>query len=185
MQERMASMTPEEREQFMQRLRDRGIDSQNPGGPPGPGGGQGPAAAGGQGPGPRAPLRAPAAGQPGGSRSIAGSNAQTIDSLFGPLPVTETAGRVWLFVGGELKPVRVRLGITDGTYTELISGDLQEGAELVSSVTLAAQAASSAAGRSPLMGPSRPPGGGPPPGGFGGGGAGGGAPSGGSRGTGR
>jgi HlyD family secretion protein len=42
------------------------------------------------------------------------------------------AGRVWVpSVDGQPKAVPVRLGLTDGTSTELISGDLQEGAEVI------------------------------------------------------
>ncbi len=90
------------------------------------------------------------------------STVQTIDSLFGPLPVTETTGRVWRYDAGQLKPVRVRLGISDGAYTELIAGDLEPGAELVSAVILPTQGTSSStAGRSPLIAPGRGPGGGP------------------------
>jgi len=57
---------------------------------------------------------------------------------------------VWLDANGQLKSVRVRLGITDGTYTELLSGELQPGQELVTAVVTPAQAAA-AATRSPLM----------------------------------
>jgi hypothetical protein len=46
--------------------------------------------------------------------------ARTIDALFGPLPVSESTGRVWLYEGGQIRPVDVRLGITDGTTTELL-----------------------------------------------------------------
>jgi hypothetical protein len=53
----------------------------------------------------------------------------------------------------------VRLGITDGTYTELLSGELQAGQELVTAVVTPAQAAA-AATRSPLM-PGGPGGGRP------------------------
>jgi hypothetical protein len=77
---------------------------------------------------------------------------------------------VWLDANGQLKSVRVRLGITDGTYTELLSGELQAGQELVTAVITPAQAAA-AATRSPLM-----------PGGPGGGRPGQGFPSGGQRG---
>ncbi len=45
---------------------------------------------------------------------------------------TVTRGRVWtLDKNGEPKAVNVRLGLTDGTYTELVRGDLREGAQLV------------------------------------------------------
>jgi multidrug efflux pump subunit AcrA (membrane-fusion protein) len=89
---------------------------------------------------------------------------QTIDSLFGPLPQTESRGRVWLYANNQLKPVRLRLGISDGIYTELLGGELQPGMEVVSSIVLPAQAASGQTGRSPLMGPTRGPGSGRPPG---------------------
>jgi hypothetical protein len=184
MQERMQSMSPEEREQFVQRMRERGVDPQGlqagagPGGPgaaasPGGGGQGGQGARAGRGGGGSAPASAQGPGGPGGPAAggrPSAASAQTIDSLFGPLPPTETSGRVWLYINNQLKPVRLRLGISDGTYTELISGDLESGNEVVTNVTLPAQAASSAAGRSPLMGPSRGPGG-PPPGVAGGGGS--------------
>jgi HlyD family secretion protein len=62
-------------------------------------------------------------------------NAATIDSLFSPMPTVESPGRVWVFMDHQLKPVNVRLGITDGTYTELVSGELQENMEVVTGVT--------------------------------------------------
>ena len=113
--------------------------------------------------------RARAAGAaPARRRARRLATAQTIDSLFGPLPSTESSGRAWLYINNQLKPVRLRLGISDGTYTELVSGELEAGAEVVTAVTLPAQAAAGTPGRSPLMGPSRgpggPPGGGPPTG---------------------
>jgi len=46
--------------------------------------------------------------------------ATTIDALFAPLEVTETTGRVWALDEGVLRPVVVRLGVTDGTATELL-----------------------------------------------------------------
>jgi HlyD family secretion protein len=45
---------------------------------------------------------------------------------------TVTRGRVWMLDGaGEPKAVNVRLGLTDGTYTELLAGNLKENTELV------------------------------------------------------
>jgi HlyD family secretion protein len=164
-QERMASMSPEERAQFEARMRERGMDPNNPGGGRG---GLGPAGSGAQGQ--RGQGPAASAARPAGQASANRVGAQTIDQLFGPLPVTESSGRVWLDANGQLKSVRVRLGITDGTYTELLSGELQAGQELVTAVITPAQAAA-AATRSPLM-----------PGGPGGGRPGQGFPSGGQRG---
>ena len=63
-------------------------------------------------------------------------NATTIDALFAPLPPVESRGRVWLFAERQLKPVDVRLGITDGTYTELLdNGLLDTNAQVVTGVT--------------------------------------------------
>jgi hypothetical protein len=87
--------------------------------------------------------------------------------LFGPLPVVETCGRVWLYVDKTLKPVQLRLGITDGQATELIEGDLEPGTEVVTNVTTGSTATRPAAqGGFPFLGqPGR--------GGFGAGGGGG------------
>ena len=49
----------------------------------------------------------------------------TIDSLFGPLATTESTGRVWLYVGGQLKPVRLRLGLADASNTEYLRGQIE------------------------------------------------------------
>jgi HlyD family secretion protein len=137
MQERMASMTPEERTAFQERMRS------GRGGDPSQGGGR---------QGRSDSAAAGSAPRTAGERLAAVSPAanQTIDSLFGPLPPTETSGRVWMWVGSELKAVRLRLGVTDGTYTELLSGELQAGQELVTQIVTPAQA-QAAATRSPLM----------------------------------
>ena len=48
-----------------------------------------------------------------------------------------SAGRVWVPGGeGQPKAVPVRLGLTDGTSTELVSGDLQEGGEVIIGVAV-------------------------------------------------
>ena len=62
----------------------------------------------------------------------------------------------------QLKPVNLRLGITDGTNTELLSGELQQNMEVVTSVTgLGATRTQPAAGAgNPLMPGGRGPGGG-------------------------
>jgi HlyD family secretion protein len=174
--DRMANMTPEERQQFTDRMRARGAappaDGQpgsrqavNAGAQRGGGGGNG----GGQ----RRPGQIPA--QPAAAPAKnANAAATTIDALFGPLPVTETSGQVWLFENGKLARVPLRLGITDGQQTALIQGDLNEDEEVVSNITTAAQRAASAAAGStlPIFGQQGR-------GGFPGGGGGGGGPRGG------
>ena len=77
-----------------------------------------------------ASAKAPAKGKGAPAQS-----AETIDALFAPLPSVESRGRAWLFMDHQLKPVNLRLGITDGTNTELLGDELQPPAEVVTGVT--------------------------------------------------
>jgi HlyD family secretion protein len=175
---RLQNMTPEERAQRLQRMRERGFD-------PTAGGGRGAAPTGGTSGGTKAgpprgrgaaPAKSPSAAATASTRA---GGATTIDALFGPLPRVESTGRAWLYVEKQLKPVRLRLGISDGQNTELIAGDLQQGTELVTNVTLATATTRPAATAFPFGQPGRGGPGGFPGGGFGGGGnRGGGAPAG-------
>jgi HlyD family secretion protein len=54
------------------------------------------------------------------------------------------SGRVYVLADGEPKPREVRLGLTDGTTTELVAGELTEGAEVI--IGTAASSASQPAG---------------------------------------
>ena len=145
MMERFTSMSSDERKRFITRMKDRGVDTS-------------------------AfekvlTATAPAAKPKGGTTP----SAQTIDALFAPLPVIETRGRAWLFVNHQMKPANLRLGITDGTNTEILGGELQLNTEVVTSVTGLAGARTTTAATgtgNPLM-PQR---GGPPGGGGRGGG---------------
>ncbi len=134
--ERMQNLSAGDREQMMQRLRGRGADSGAAAAGGGRGGGRtrGNAGAG------RAATPAPTAG------------ATTIDALFGPLPVVESTGRVFVHANNQLQQLRVRLGITDGQLTELLEGDLQEGSEVVTNVTTGEQTRP-AASAFPFAGP--------------------------------
>ncbi len=168
MEERMASMTPEDRAAFQERMAARqgggggfGGATDGGGGRGGAGGGQ-PGATAGQGGGRRA---GPAQGRVASVPTMT-SGATTIDSLFGPLPTVETRGRVWLFMGKQLKPVSLRLGISDGTNTEVLDGgDVQVGTEVVTNVVLPTSttqpAGATGGAQSPLMGPQRGGPGGP------------------------
>jgi HlyD family secretion protein len=128
--ERMAGMTPEQRERFTERMRARGLA------PPANGETATAASTGtGRGQGPRQQGQAQAAGP--AASPVTASGATTFDALFGPLTQTESFGQVWLNAGGKLQRVRLRLGITDGQQTELIQaldGELQEGTEVVTNV---------------------------------------------------
>jgi HlyD family secretion protein len=137
--ERMASMTPEERAQFMERMKARGFT------PPADGPVAAASSSGGRGQGPRQQGQAQAArpaARPAASASpAAAQGATTFDALFGPLTQPETFGQVWLNVDNKLQRVRLRLGITDGQQTELIQaldGELKEGAEVVTNVIIGA-----------------------------------------------
>jgi len=87
-------------------------------------------------------------------------SGETIDALFAPLPTVETSGRAWLYVDKQLKPVNLRLGISDGTQTELLSGELQPGMEVVTGVIVGNTRPQPTAGQgNPLMPGGRGPGG--------------------------
>ena len=158
MMERMQSMSPEERERFIAERRAQG------GGRGGFGGGAGT-------PRRRAEASAPAV-------ATVDRGATTIDALFAPLASVETSGQVWTMVNGQLQAVDVRLGVTDGTATELlgVSGEgqasivaggpveLAPDAQLVTNITTpdAGAGAAAGAGGSPLIpqfGRGRPGGG--------------------------
>jgi len=78
------------------------------------------------------------------SRSERDSKATTIDALFGPLIEVQTEGRVWTYENNQLKPVPVRLGISDGQTTELINGDIQPDTAVVTNITTGAEATKTA-----------------------------------------
>jgi HlyD family secretion protein len=143
MQQRLQALPPEERARVLERLQARGGNRAASGAPAGRG--------------------QRGNGQPEAPRG--GEPPTTIDALFGPLPPVESRGQVWLYVNNQLKPVRVRLGISDGQATELIEGDLQPGMEVVTNVstgeTQARPAPTGIGGFPPFMGqPVRVPGGG-------------------------
>jgi HlyD family secretion protein len=137
MMERFTSMSSDEQTQFVGRMKERGQD----------------ASAFEKVMTATAPVPKPASGAP--------QAAQTIDALFAPLPFVETRGRAWLFMGGQLKPVNLRLGISDGLNTEVLGDELQPNMEVVTSVTglTSAQATPGATGAGNPMMPQR---GGPP-----------------------
>jgi HlyD family secretion protein len=106
------------------------------------------------------------ANTPPASAPGAAGGASTIDALFAPLPHTQSVGRAFMYVDKQLKPLRLRLGISDGQTTELIEGDLKEGDSVVTNVVLPGQSTTRpAANAFPGFGPQR--GFGPGPGGGG------------------
>jgi HlyD family secretion protein len=108
----------------------------------------------------------------GATSPSAGAREAAAPDLFSPLETGETGGQIWQYENGALRAVRVRLGITDETWTELVDPELAEGALVVTGVTLSGATESGGrpqtpATNNPLMGPQRPggPGGGRPQGG--------------------
>jgi len=155
MLERFKGMSTDEQKQFIERIKSRGQDASEY---------------------EKLMAKPAAAKQPSPASAMrtkygAPQSAETIDALFAPLPIVESRGRVWLFMNKELKPVNVRTGITDGTYTELLSGELQQNMEVVTGVILGSTrpTATGPGTGNPLM-PNQRGG----PGGFGGGPGGGG-----------
>ena len=143
--DRFKAMSPEQQEQFLARMKDRGVDTTPF----------------------EAAMAKPAAAA--GQSAAAKPVAETIDALFAPLPPVQSAGRVWVYQNKQLKAVNVRLGITDGTFTELLGGSLPPDAEVVTGVTgvgsVRPQLGGQGANNNPLLGNQRGRG----PGGFGGG----------------
>jgi hypothetical protein len=146
MLERFKGMSPDEQKQFIERIKGRGGDTSV-----------------------FEKAMAPAAKPKSGSKA---ETASTIDALFAPLQTVERPGRAWLYVDKQLKSVNMRTGITDGTNTEIVSGDLQQNSDVVTGVVLpSAQRGAAGASGNPLL-PQQGNRGGNFGGGFGGGGRG-------------
>jgi HlyD family secretion protein len=111
--ERFKSLSPDDQKQQIARMKERGLDVS-----------AFEAAT-------KSPAKAPAK-----AAKAPAAAAETIDTLFAPLPTIETRGNAWLYLSEkkELKRVNLRLGITDGTQTELLDGELQPGQEVVTGV---------------------------------------------------
>jgi HlyD family secretion protein len=70
---------------------------------------------------------------------------------------------VWTYDGNELTAVAVTAGVTDGTYTELVEGSIQEGTRIATRATLTGTTSASTtstqqrSSSNPLLGPTGPP----------------------------
>jgi hypothetical protein len=186
-------MTPEQRQAMMERFRAQG------GGRGGQGGGRGGNQGGrggnqGQG-GNRTGGRGAGQGQRGAQQTTAPKmpEADKIDELWAPVQRTQSRSQVytWNEAAKELKMIPVVLGVTDGTFSELVSGDLKVGDQIVTGVVLPLSQqktmspsgnpfAPNQPGRMPGMTPGGPGGGNPGGGGGRGGGGGGGGRGGGN-----
>lgn len=82
--------------------------------------------------------------------------AETIDQLFAPLPKADSRATVWLWDEADKQFVSrsIRVGVSDGSVSALLAGDVQVGDELVTGVILPlAPGANPAA--NPLLGNQR------------------------------
>jgi hypothetical protein len=65
-------------------------------------------------------------------------------------------GRVWIFSPeGKPIPISIILGITDGTFSEVKSGDLREGMEVIIEEITSKKPSTQSGARSPFVGPPR------------------------------
>ena len=119
------AMSPDEQQQFIARLKSRGQDTSAF----------------------EAATTKPAAAKSANAKNAApvsplfqpkygsSQSGETIDALFAPLVPVVTPARLWIYVDKQIKPVNVQLGITDGAFTELVSNELTQNTELVTTVT--------------------------------------------------
>jgi HlyD family secretion protein len=85
-----------------------------------------------------------------GEAPTSGAREHSMVHANGVVSSAQVNGEVWTLVDGHLARVPVRVGITDGTRTAISSRALAEGAEVVTSITGVAEAAS-ATSTSPLL----------------------------------
>jgi hypothetical protein len=161
MEERMKSMTPEQRKAFEDRMKNGG----------GRGQGQG-AGFGGQN-GRQGGRQQQQDATPAQSKAAGADNTETIDALFAPLQFRNTPQRAWLFVNKKLKSVSLMTGISDGRFMEIVGepDGLPVGTAVVTAVNLPQKSSTVPAGAASPLNPQQQRGGGP---GGGGGGRGGG-----------
>jgi hypothetical protein len=97
---------------------------------------------------------------------LAALDASTPAEAVRPSQATDATRRLWIETDRGIAPVAVRLGLSDGAFTEIADGPVREGTPLVTNVVLEERtttATSTQRSSNPLM--AAPPG---PPGGFGG-----------------
>jgi HlyD family secretion protein len=132
----------------LQRTRGTGARGARPGNPAGQAGGA-----------TAAPSATATTGTTQPSRTLT-SGATTIDALFAPVANAETRGAVWQYgADHQLKMIRLRLGATDGTFTEVLNeADVPADAVMVTAMKTGlepksnATAGSSSPTSNPLLG---------------------------------
>jgi HlyD family secretion protein len=156
MQERLKNMTPEERERWQARMLEGGGRGRGPGQP----GAATQGSAGREGGRPANTSRDASRGitQRATAGTSVASGATTIDALFAPVVIPERPGTVWAWADNQLRSVRVRYGVSDGTWSEVVEGDVKEGQEVVTNITTGVEPRTTpgqGGQQNPLMGPQR------------------------------
>jgi hypothetical protein len=118
MLERYQAMPADQKAQYATRMKERGIDME-------------------------ALARGAKPGAAPAQQASSTTEYKTIDALFGPLPPRVSQGRVYIWdpIAKKMKSVRLRLGVSDGQYYELLEGEIPANAELVAAVTLGNESA--------------------------------------------
>ena len=80
----------------------------------------------------------------------------------GKSPLQADKGTVWTYDGDDLKAVPVSVGVTDGMFTEIVGGSLEEGARVATRATVTGAGSASTSSsqqrtNNPLLGPTGPP----------------------------
>ena len=93
--------------------------------------------------------------QADGARPSSGA----VRGTTGKAATPSAKGTVWIYETDRLRPVEVTAGATDGSFTEVVDGDVREGTKVATRVTLAGAATATPAAASsssnPLMGQRR------------------------------
>jgi HlyD family secretion protein len=83
-----------------------------------------------------AALGQPEPAPPSGAPEDAGADRVVRVSARPAGAAAGTRGRVWVLENGALREVAVRLGLADGTYTEVLGDSLAVGATIVTSISV-------------------------------------------------
>jgi HlyD family secretion protein len=97
------------------------------------------------------PERPQGGGATSQARPTATAGNGTAPRAFGAGGGDRTFGRVFVLRNGEFVPIRVRTGVSDGTMTAVVDGELKEGDEVVTGMLDAGVAAQQTNTSSPLI----------------------------------
>jgi HlyD family secretion protein len=85
----------------------------------------------------------------------AGENASVIDTMFAPIAPPVSTGQVWVERDGQIVPLSLTIGVSDGTWAQLLNGDLKPGDQVLTSIILPVAKSPAAAGNPLVQQPNR------------------------------